>query len=89
MFIGLFVLGQWRQVWLPFWIVGAIGSGAFVVWLAAPALWRPRRLWEERRVRGVVETAGLVAVAGYTFWISLGHLTDELERRHALAEASS
>ncbi len=35
-FIGLFVLGQWRQVWLPFWIVGTIGSGTFAVWLAAP-----------------------------------------------------
>ena len=55
-----------------------IGSGAFVLWLAVPALWRPHRLWEERRVRGVVETAAYVAIAGYTFWISLGHLTDEL-----------
>ena len=77
-FIGLFVLGRWGQVWLPFWIVGTIGSGGFVVWLAVPALWRPRRLWETRRIRGVVETAAFVAIAAYTFWISVGHLTDEL-----------
>ena len=77
-FVGLFILGQWREIWLPFWIVGTVGSGAFVVWLAVPALRRPQRLWEERCVRGVLETAVYVAIAAYTFWISLGHLTEEL-----------
>ena len=77
-FVGLFILGQWRGIWLPFWIIGTVGSGAFVLWLTVPALWRPQRLWEERRVRGVVETAAYVAIAAYSFWISLGHMTEEL-----------
>ena len=48
------------------------------MWLAIPALWQPHRLWAERRLRGVLETAAYVAIAGYTFWISLGHLLEEL-----------
>ncbi len=77
-FAGLFLLGQFRDVWLPFWMVGTLGAGGFVLWLAIPAFWQPRRLWAESRVRGVIETAAYVAVAGYTFWISLGHLLEEL-----------
>ncbi len=78
LFIGLFALGQLRWIWLLFWTVGTAGAAVFVLVVVARVLWRPRRLWHERGLRGAIENAVYVALGGYTFWISLGHLTEEL-----------
>ncbi len=77
-FIGLFALGQLRRIWLPFWTVGTAATAVFVLVVVAGVLWRPRRFWHERGLRGAIENAIYVALGGYTFWISLGHLTEEL-----------
>ncbi len=75
-FAGLFIVGQARGVWLPFWIVATAGSALFALYivvaagLEARAAKRPAKAW--------AETALLTAIAAYSFWISIGHLTEEL-----------
>ena len=77
-FGGLFILGQTTRIWLPFWIVGTLGAAAYAIVLVAGPLRGPRRYWRERGAKGTIETTVLVAVAGYTLWISQGHLREEL-----------
>ncbi len=76
-FALLFVLGQVSGVWLPFWIVSTLGSVLFAVIMAGGAAWEVARK-QKRSARAWGETVLLVAVAAYSFWISIGHLTEEL-----------
>lgn len=76
-FALLFVMGQVRGVWLPFWIVSTLGSAMFAVVMAGGAAWEVARQ-QKRSARAWGETVLLVAVAAYSFWISIGHLTEEL-----------
>ncbi len=77
-FGGLFILGRMAQIWLPFWILGTLGSAAYAIGLALAPIRNPRHYWETQGLRGTAETVALVAVAAYTLWISQGHLRDEL-----------
>ncbi len=75
-FAALFVLGQARGVWLPFWVVATVGSALFALYLVAAAL--AEAFAGRRPLKAWAETVLLTAVAGYSFWISIGHLTEEL-----------
>ncbi len=77
-FLGLFVLGRTSQIWLPFWIVGSLGAAVYIIVVALPPLRNPMAYWQDRGLRGAIESAALIAIAGYTLWISQGHLFDEL-----------
>ena len=76
-FAGLFVLGRARGDWLPFWIVATFGAVLFAIIMVATAAREVARK-QPRGARAWAETALLVAVAAYSFWISIGHLTEEL-----------
>lgn len=75
-FAGLFILGQARGVWLPFWIVATAGSAAFAIYMITAAVLEARAT--TRSAKAWAETALLTAIAAYSFWISIGHLTEEL-----------
>lgn len=77
-FGGLFILGRVSQIWLPFWILGTLGSAAYAIGLAIAPLRNPKHFWQSQGLRGTAETTALFAVATYTLWISQGHLRDEL-----------
>ncbi|MHA1567726.1 MAG: hypothetical protein ACTSX7_20630 [Alphaproteobacteria bacterium] len=79
-FVGLFFLGRAAQIWLPFWIVGTLGSATYAIVTAIPPLRNPTAYWQSKGLRGTAETTALIAVAAYTLWISQGHLLDELGR---------
>ena len=77
-FAGLFILGRAAQIWLPFWILGTLGSAAYAIGLAIAPLRNPKQYWHSQGMRGAAETTALVVVAAYTLWISQGHLCDQL-----------
>lgn len=77
-FIALFALGMAAGVWLPFWVLGTLGSAAVGLFLLGDALRAPGRFWRAKGLRGVAETGFFVAVAAYSFWISVGHLGERI-----------
>lgn len=79
-FIALFVLGMAAGVWLPFWVFATLGSVGVGLVLVVGVLRAPERFWRDKGIRGVAETGFFVAVAAYSFWISVGHLGDEIAR---------